>query len=86
MPIPNAKAAVQKNKLTSYVASYVVSQDADTDYPLLEEKGSPHGVEWLWSAITVRMYLSLIAVSTNQHTKQASIGALQNLTACSGEV
>ncbi|XP_067247143.1 plakophilin-2 [Chanodichthys erythropterus] len=60
-------------------------EDADTDYPLLEENGSPHGVEWLWSAITVRMYLSLIAVSTNQHTKQASIGALQNLTACSGE-
>ncbi|KAK7149665.1 hypothetical protein R3I94_009089 [Phoxinus phoxinus] len=61
-------------------------EDADTDYPLLEEKGSPNGVEWLWSAITVRMYLSLIAISTNQHTKQASIGALQNLTACSGEM
>ncbi|XP_039524377.1 plakophilin-2 [Pimephales promelas] len=61
-------------------------EEADTDYPLLEEKGSPNGVEWLWSAITIRMYLSLIAVSTNQHTKQASIGALQNLTACSGEM
>lgn len=61
-------------------------EEADTDYPLLEEKGSPHGVEWLWSAITVRMYLSLIAVSSNQHTKEASIGALQNLTACSGEM
>ncbi|XP_077090527.1 plakophilin-2 isoform X1 [Siphateles boraxobius] len=61
-------------------------EEADTDYPLLEEKGSPNGVEWLWSAITVRMYLSLIAVSTNQHTKQASIGALQNLTSCSGEM
>ncbi|XP_056311706.1 plakophilin-2 [Danio aesculapii] len=60
--------------------------EADADYPLLEENGSPHGVEWLWSAITVRMYLSLIAVSTNQHTKQASIGTLQNLTACSGEI
>ncbi|KAK2892768.1 hypothetical protein Q8A67_012756 [Cirrhinus molitorella] len=60
-------------------------QEADVDYPLLEENGSPHGVEWLWSAITIRMYLSLIAVSTNQHTKEASIGALQNLTACSGE-
>ncbi len=62
------------------------AQEADEDYPLLEENGSPQGVEWLWSAITIRMYLSLIAVSTNQHTKEASIGALQNLTACSGEV
>ncbi|XP_026089659.1 plakophilin-2-like [Carassius auratus] len=61
------------------------AQEVDEDYPLLEENGSPQGVEWLWSAITVRMYLSLIAVSTNQHTKVASIGALQNLTACSGE-
>uniref|UniRef100_A0A671MMY3 Plakophilin-2-like n=2 Tax=Sinocyclocheilus anshuiensis TaxID=1608454 RepID=A0A671MMY3_9TELE len=61
------------------------AQEADEDYPLLEENGSPQGVEWLWSAITIRMYLSLIAVSTNQHTKEASIGALQNLTACSGE-
>uniref|UniRef100_A0A673IA54 Plakophilin 2 n=1 Tax=Sinocyclocheilus rhinocerous TaxID=307959 RepID=A0A673IA54_9TELE len=60
--------------------------EADADYPLLEENGSPHDLEWLWSAITVRMYLSLIAVSTNQHTKEASIGALQNLTACSGEL
>ncbi|XP_058630195.1 LOW QUALITY PROTEIN: plakophilin-2 [Onychostoma macrolepis] len=60
-------------------------EEADEDYPLLEENGSPEGVEWLWSAITIRMYLSLIAVSTNQHTKEASIGALQNLTACSGE-
>uniref|UniRef100_A0A672MW03 Plakophilin-2-like n=1 Tax=Sinocyclocheilus grahami TaxID=75366 RepID=A0A672MW03_SINGR len=60
--------------------------EADADYPLLEENGSPHHLEWLWSAITVRMYLSLIAVSTNQHTKEASIGALQNLTACSGEL
>ncbi|XP_067283207.1 plakophilin-2 [Pseudorasbora parva] len=64
----------------------ISEEDADIDYPLLEEKGSPHGVEWLWSAITVRMYLSLIAVSKNQHTKEASIGALQNLTACSGEM
>ncbi|XP_050964398.1 plakophilin-2 [Labeo rohita] len=61
------------------------TQGADEVYPLLEENGSPHGVEWLWSAITVRMYLSLIAVSTNQHTKEASVGALQNLTASSGE-
>ncbi|XP_051547435.1 plakophilin-2-like isoform X1 [Myxocyprinus asiaticus] len=59
--------------------------DTDADYPLLEENGNPQGEEWLWSAITIRMYLSLIAVSANQHTKEASIGALQNLTANSGE-
>ncbi|XP_051974606.1 plakophilin-2-like isoform X2 [Xyrauchen texanus] len=61
-------------------------EDTDADFPLLEENGNPHGEEWLWSAITIRMYLSLIAVSTNQHTKEASIGALLNLTACSGEI
>lgn len=62
------------------------SQETEEEYPLLEENASPQGAEWLWSAITIRMYLSLIAVSANQHTKEASIGALQNLTACPGEV
>lgn len=63
-----------------------IEEETEEEYPLLEENASPQGAEWLWSAITIRMYLSLIAVSANQHTKEASIGALQNLTACSGEV
>ncbi|XP_029969528.1 plakophilin-2 [Salarias fasciatus] len=49
--------------------------------PLLEEKANPSGVEWLWSPITVRMYLSLVACSTRRCTQEAAIGALQNITA-----
>ncbi|XP_072528585.1 plakophilin-2 [Salminus brasiliensis] len=59
---------------------------SESDCPLLEEKGNPHGVEWLWSAITIRMYLSLVAISNRQLTQEASIGAMQNLTAGSGGV
>lgn len=52
--------------------------------PMLEEKSSPKGVEWLWHSIVIRMYLSLIAKSTRTYTQEASLGALQNLTAGSG--
>ncbi|XP_007531824.1 plakophilin-2 [Erinaceus europaeus] len=54
------------------------------DPPLPEEKSSPRGVEWLWHSITIRMYLSLIAQSSRSYTQEASLGALQNLTAGSG--
>ncbi|XP_053341214.1 plakophilin-2 [Clarias gariepinus] len=54
---------------------------SETEYPLLEETCNPIGVEWLWNSITVRMYLSLLAISTRQLTQEASIGAMQNLTA-----
>ncbi|XP_053541981.1 plakophilin-2 isoform X2 [Ictalurus punctatus] len=54
---------------------------SESDRPLLEEKCNPYGVEWLWSSITVRMYLSLLAIGNRQLTQEASIGALQNLTA-----
>lgn len=53
---------------------------------LLEEKANPRGTEWLWSSITIRMYLSLIARSVRHHTQQAAIGALQNITAGNGMV
>ncbi|XP_066524604.1 plakophilin-2 isoform X2 [Hoplias malabaricus] len=53
----------------------------DSDLLLLEEQGNPIGAEWLWSAITVRMYLSLVAISKRQLTLEASLGAMQNLTA-----
>ncbi|XP_019732630.1 plakophilin-2 [Hippocampus comes] len=53
---------------------------------LLEEKANPRGMEWLWSSITIRMYLSLIARSVRHHTQQAAIGALQNITAGNGVV
>ncbi|XP_044535244.1 plakophilin-2 [Gracilinanus agilis] len=54
------------------------------DVPLPEEKSNPKGVEWLWHSIVIRMYLSLIAKSIRNYTQEASLGALQNLTAGSG--
>lgn len=51
-----------------------------------EEKSNPKGVEWLWHSIVIRMYLSLIAKSVRNYTQEASLGALQNLTAGSGPV
>ncbi|KAM9824647.1 plakophilin-2 [Neosynchiropus ocellatus] len=51
---------------------------------LLEEKANPRGVEWLWSAITIRMYLSIMARSFGPGTQEGSVGALQNLTAGTG--
>ncbi|XP_006902246.1 PREDICTED: plakophilin-2 [Elephantulus edwardii] len=54
------------------------------DLPMPEEKSNPKGVEWLWHSIVIRMYLSLIAKSARNYTQEASLGALQNLTAGSG--
>ncbi|XP_068587460.1 plakophilin-2 isoform X2 [Cebidichthys violaceus] len=54
--------------------------------PLLEDKANPRGIEWLWSTITIRMYLSLLARSVRHYTQEAAIGALQNITAGNGAV
>ncbi|KAG8438582.1 hypothetical protein GDO86_004952 [Hymenochirus boettgeri] len=54
------------------------------DTLITDEKNNPRGVEWLWHSIVVRMYLSLIAKSTLNYTQEASLGALQNLTAGNG--
>ncbi|XP_059968801.1 plakophilin-2 isoform X1 [Mesoplodon densirostris] len=54
------------------------------DMLMPEEKSNPKGVEWLWHSIVIRMYLSLIAKSVRNYTQEASLGALQNLTAGSG--
>lgn len=54
--------------------------------PLLEDKSNPQGIEWLWSTITVRMYLSLLARSVCSGTQEATLGALQNITAGNGAV
>ncbi|XP_053169756.1 plakophilin-2 [Scomber japonicus] len=54
--------------------------------PLLEENANPQGIEWLWSPIIIRMYLSLLARSVRHYTQEAAIGALQNLTAGNGAV
>lgn len=54
--------------------------------PLLEEKSNPRGAEWLWSTITIRMYLSLLARCVRHGTRGAALGALQNITAGNGAV
>ncbi|KAL8222131.1 UNVERIFIED_CONTAM: putative protein kinase [Gekko kuhli] len=54
------------------------------DLPLPEEKSNPHGIEKLWHSTLIRIYLSLIAKSTRNFTWEASLGALQNLTAGNG--
>lgn len=59
-------------------------KETQADTPLPEEKSNPKGVEWLWHSIVMRMYLSLIAKSSRTYTQEASLGALQNLTAGSG--
>uniref|UniRef100_A0A3B4B5V7 Uncharacterized protein n=1 Tax=Periophthalmus magnuspinnatus TaxID=409849 RepID=A0A3B4B5V7_9GOBI len=63
-----------------------ITEQLERHCPLLEEKSNPCGVEWLWSSITVRMYLSLIARSVRHHTQEAALGALQNITAGHGPV
>ncbi|CAN9508455.1 unnamed protein product [Ophioblennius macclurei] len=64
----------------SYRSAYL-AENQERQRPLLEEKANPSGVEWLWSPIAVRMYLSLVACSTRHCTQEAAVGALQNITA-----
>ncbi|NXR11856.1 PKP2 protein, partial [Semnornis frantzii] len=59
-------------------------KEKQQDIPLPEEKSSPRGVESLWHSTLIRIYLSLIAKSTRNYTQEASLGALQNLTAGTG--
>ncbi|XP_034019407.1 LOW QUALITY PROTEIN: plakophilin-2 [Thalassophryne amazonica] len=63
-----------------------ITEHLEQQCPLLEEKANPRGIEWLWSAITIRMYLSLMARSVRHHTQEAAMGALQNITAGHGVV
>ncbi|XP_054574455.1 plakophilin-2 isoform X2 [Eptesicus fuscus] len=66
------------------IADYQPDDKQYQDMPMPEEKSNPKGVEWLWHSIVIRMYLSLIAKSGRSYTQEASLGALQNLTAGSG--
>eukprot|EP00066_Takifugu_rubripes_P022491 XP_011611757.1 PREDICTED: plakophilin-2 [Takifugu rubripes] len=61
-----------------------ITEHVEEQCPLLEEKSNPQGTEWLWSTITVRMYLSLLARSVRHRTQEAALGALQNITAGNG--
>ncbi|XP_034529867.1 plakophilin-2 [Notolabrus celidotus] len=63
-----------------------ITEQLERHCPLLEDKANPHGIEWLWSPITIRMYLSLIARSVRPQTQEAAVGALQNITAGNGVV
>ncbi|KAL6116842.1 pkp2 [Pungitius sinensis] len=63
-----------------------ITEHFDRKCPLLEEKANPRGIEWLWSAIAIRMYLSLMARSVRHYTQEAAVGALQNITAGNGAV
>ncbi|XP_076862933.1 plakophilin-2 [Brachyhypopomus gauderio] len=74
-PQPHGCFSVKSPKITE------AQSHSELDCPLLEDNGNPHGVQWLWSAITIRMYLSLVAISNRQFTQEAAIGAMQNLTA-----
>ncbi|NXF59119.1 PKP2 protein, partial [Ciccaba nigrolineata] len=59
-------------------------KEKQQDTPLPEEKSNPRGIESLWHSTLIRIYLSLIAKSTRNYTQEASLGALQNLTAGTG--
>uniref|UniRef100_A0A3Q1FRQ1 Plakophilin 2 n=2 Tax=Acanthochromis polyacanthus TaxID=80966 RepID=A0A3Q1FRQ1_9TELE len=63
-----------------------ITEHLERQRPLLEEKANPHGIEWLWSPITIRMYLSLVACSVRHYTQEAAVGALQNITAGNQEM
>ncbi|CAI5635961.1 unnamed protein product [Oreochromis niloticus] len=63
------------------ITEYAVHQ-----HPLLEPNPNPHGIEWLWDIITVRMYKSLMACSKWDIIKEAALGALQNITAGKHEI
>lgn len=71
---------------SSEIDNCLSSQHLEQRGPLLEENANPQGIEWLWSPIIIRMYLSLLARSVRHYTQEAAIGALQNLTAGNGAV
>ena len=68
------------------VNALAFSQDLNHEPHLLEEKSNPRGIEWLWSPISIRMFLSVMARSKRHLTQEAAIEALQNMTAGNGEV
>ncbi|XP_074758142.1 plakophilin-2 isoform X3 [Athene noctua] len=66
------------------IADHKPNDKKQQDTPLPEEKSNPRGIESLWHSTLIRIYLSLIAKSTRNYTQEASLGALQNLTAGTG--
>ncbi|XP_059834552.1 plakophilin-2-like isoform X2 [Hypanus sabinus] len=80
----NDSSAQQKSAGCFGARSNKLKEERMVSSACIEEKRNPQGVEWLWHSLVVRMYLSLIARSSHTCTQEASLGALQNLTANSG--
>ncbi|XP_072915887.1 plakophilin-2-like isoform X2 [Hemitrygon akajei] len=80
----NDSSAQQKSAGCFGARSNKLKEERLVNSACIEEKRNPQGVEWLWHSLVVRMYLSLIARSSHTCTQEASLGALQNLTASSG--
>ncbi|XP_018614038.2 plakophilin-1-like [Scleropages formosus] len=60
-------------------------QEGYFDYPVMEDN-NPKGAGWLFHSSTMQTYLSLLESSQKDATKEACVGALQNLTAHKGTV
>uniref|UniRef100_UPI00398ED587 plakophilin-2-like isoform X2 n=1 Tax=Pristiophorus japonicus TaxID=55135 RepID=UPI00398ED587 len=80
----NSSSAHKKSAGCFGARSSRLKEQGAINIPCIEEKRNPRGVEWLWHSLVVRMYLSLVARSTRNYTQEASLGALQNLTASNG--
>ncbi|XP_072407834.1 plakophilin-2-like isoform X1 [Chiloscyllium punctatum] len=80
----NAASSQKKSGGCFGARSSRLKEEDLANIPTLEEKRNPKGIEWLWHSLVVRMYLSLVARSTRNCTQEASLGALQNLTASNG--
>ncbi|XP_077565803.1 plakophilin-2 [Stigmatopora nigra] len=86
LPSSPEAAAHEPVTLGCFLPRAVKTKEETRHCTLLEEKANPRGIEWLWSSITLRMYLSLIARSARHCTREAAVGALQNITAGNGAV
>nr|XP_061809100.1 plakophilin-2-like [Nerophis lumbriciformis] len=87
LPASQEDVALKPKALGCFAQRGVKTKEQEQRHrTLLEEKANPRGIEWLWSSITIRMYLSLIARSGRHYTQEAAVGALQNITAGNGPV
>ncbi|CAJ1050248.1 LOW QUALITY PROTEIN: plakophilin-1-like [Xyrichtys novacula] len=60
-------------------------QERHFDFPVVEDP-HPNGAGWLIHSQTLQSYLSLLATSQREETREACCGAMQNLTAGDGIV
>nr|XP_056702560.1 plakophilin-2 [Euleptes europaea] len=81
---PRRDTSPNNNSIGCFGSRSRKAKQNQQDLPLPEEKSNPLGIEKLWHSTLIRIYLSLIAKSTRNFTWEASLGALQNLTAGNG--